>query len=446
MNPAEAEYCELLSDGYIVRWGTTADIASLRQLYGSVFGEEVDTGFNHYVVAYVDGLLSGKHPHCSPDDFAVVTDTTGRVVAATILMRMNMEYAGAFLLGGRPEIVASYPEVRNRGFIRKIFGLIHARSEARGDVFQGITGIPYYYKQFGYDYAVTLGGAVSIPKSAIPAVTDKPDPYSLRTASKEDILQLQMLYERERSRMHQRLPLLASSRIDAAYWRWAISDTGSHEPWRPYMIIDNNGDIAGSIGLSRVRSSEEVVISFFATEPHVRLAEVYPSVLRAIETLAPTLPVWDSRSKPWSGIRAMLGVAHPLYAFLEQGHHTTSPAYGWYIRVADMPRLIGNIATVLERRLGQSGYAGYSGSVLLDFYRGGLEIRITQGRVHANSWPGTPGSHAAYPPQVFLQQVFGIHSLEELKAAHMDVRANPTATQLLDILFPKQSSWVLPMD
>ena len=446
MNPAEAAYCEMMADGYVVRWGTAADRDSLNQLYGTVFGAEVDTGFNHYVVAYVDGLLSGKHPHCSPDDFAVVTDPTGRVVAATILMRMNMEYAGAFLLGGRPEIVASYPEVRNRGFIRKIFGLIHARSEARGDVFQGITGIPYYYKQFGYDYAVTLGGAVSIPTSAIPATADQKEPYGLRLATKDDILQLQMLYERERSRMHERLPLLASSRIDAAYWRWAIGDTGSHEPLRPYMIVDDTGDVAGSIGLSRIRHGEEVVISFFATEPHVRLAEVYPSVLRAIATLAPTLPVWDSHSKPWSGIRAMLGVTHPLYPFLQLAHHTTSPAYGWYIRVADVPRLIGQIATVLERRLGQSGYAGYSGSVLIDFYRGGLEIVITRGRVHAQIWPGSPGAHAAYPPQVFLQQLFGIHSLQELKASHMDVRANPNATQLLDILFPKQSSWVLPLD
>ena len=446
MHRADEHFQETLADGFVLRWGTAADFDSLKELYGTVFGDELDTGINHYLVAYVIGLLSGRHPHCSPDDFAVVTDAAGRVVAATILMRMNMEYAGVFLLGGRPEIVASYPEVRNRGFIRKIFGLIHARSSARGDVFQGITGIPYYYKLFGYDYAVTLGGALSLPLSAIPTGTGEPDPYALRRATTDDILQLQMLYERERSRMHERLPMLVTSRIDAAYWRWAIGETGSHEPWRPYMIIDAQGDVVGSVGVNRVRHGEEAIVSFCATEPHIRLAEVYPSLLRAVIALTAEIPVWDSRSKPCSGVRLVLGVDHPLYQLLLPLHHLSHPAYGWYIRVPDLARLISQIVTVLEKRLAQSMHAGYSGVLLLDFYRDGLEITITNGKIQAKQWAGSPGAHAAYPPQVFLQQLFGIHSLPELIAAHMDVRANPTSTQLLQILFPKQSSWLLPMD
>ena len=445
MNRAEANFRETLADGYILRWGNADDHASLLQLYGVVFGEEVDTGFNKYVVAYVEGLLSGRHPLCSPDDFAVVTDPTGRVVAATILMRMNIDYAGAYLSGGRPEIVASYADVRNRGYIRKIFELIHTRSAARGDVFQGITGIPFYYKQFGYDYAVTLGGALSILLSSV-AHTTEPEPYRLRPAKTDDILQLQLLYERERLRVHDRLPMLTSSRIDAAYWRWAIGETGSHEPWRPYMILDSAGDVVGSVGLSRIRAGDDVVLSFFATEPHIRIGDVYPSVLREIAALADHIPVWDSTTKPCTGIRAALGIDHPLYPLLRQKHHTSTPPYGWYIRVSDLTRLIGCIAPVLERRLAQSAFAGYTGSILIDFYRGGLEITFARGRIHSSTWPGTPGAHAAYPPHVIVQQIFGLHSLAELKAAHMDVRANPTAAQLLDIVFPKQSSWLLPLD
>ncbi|RLT30004.1 MAG: GNAT family N-acetyltransferase, partial [Chloroflexi bacterium] len=57
-------YQELLTDGYILRWGTAADSASLNQLYGTVFGEEHETGFNYHVVNYVNGLLSGNHPLC----------------------------------------------------------------------------------------------------------------------------------------------------------------------------------------------------------------------------------------------------------------------------------------------------------------------------------------------------------------------------------------------
>jgi hypothetical protein len=446
MNHADPHYQETLKDGYILRWGTDADRASLEQLYGTVFGEEHETGFNHHVVRYVNELLSGSHPHCSPDDFAVVTEPNGRVVAATILMRMNMEYAGTYLHGGRPEIVASYAEVRNRGFVRKIFGLIHARSEQRGDVFQGITGIPYYYKQFGYEYAVTLGGSVSVPASAIPVAPMDEDPFSIRPAQHDDIMQLQMLYERERSRMHERLPMLATSHIDARYWRWAISGSQSHEPWKPYMIINRAGEVVGSVGLARIRGIDDMAMMFCNTEPHIRLAEVYPSLLRAVFAAAQHVPTWDSRTKPCTGVRLVLGVGHPFYALVAQLPNVAHPPYAWYIRVADLVSFVGCISAVLEKRLSQSVYAGYSGNILFDFYRGGLQLTIQNGRISAQIWPGTPGAHAAYPPNVFLQQLFGIHSLEELTRAHMDVRASGEHAQLLGILFPKQTSWLAPLD
>jgi hypothetical protein len=446
MNHADPHYQETLKDGYILRWGTDADRASLEQLYGTVFGEEHETGFNHHVVRYVNGLLSGSHPHCSPDDFAVVTEPNGRVVAATILMRMNMEYAGTYLHGGRPEIVASYAEVRNRGFVRKIFGLIHARSEQRGDVFQGITGIPYYYKQFGYEYAVTLGGSVSVPASAIPVAPMDEDPFSIRPAQHDDIMQLQMLYERERSRMHERLPMLATSRIDARYWRWAISGSQSHEPWKPYMIINRAGEVVGSVGLARIRGIDDMAMMFCNTEPHILLADVYPSLLRAVFAAAQHVPTWDSRTKPCTGVRLVLGVGHPFYALVAQLPNVAHPPYAWYIRVADLVSFVGCISAVLEKRLSQSVYAGYSGNILFDFYRGGLQLTIQNGRISAQIWPGTPGAHAAYPPNVFLQQLFGIHSLEELTRAHMDVRASGEHAQLLGILFPKQTSWLAPLD
>ncbi len=451
MHPADQHYQETLAEGFILRWGTAADLPSLDQLYGTVFGDELESGFNQYVVANTHGLLSGKHPHCSPEDFAVVSDATGRIVAATVLMRMNIEYAGTYLQGGRPEMVASYPEVRNRGFIRGIFRLIHARSEQRGDLFQGITGIPYYYKQFGYDYALTLGGSVSLPATVIPAASLVEEPFSIRPAQYDDIMQLQMLFERERSRMYERLPMLATSRIDATYWRWAINGSTSHEPlkpytWQPYMITDRAGEVVGSIGLARIRAIEDMAIHFCNTEPHVRLADVYPSLLRAIYATSQTIPTWDSLTKPCSGVRLLLGVGHPFYALVSHLPHVVYQPYGWYLRVADLPSFIGKIASVLEKRLSQSVYAGYTGMLLFDFYRGGLQFRIDKGRISAQQWAGTPGATASYPPNVFLQQLFGLHSLSELKQSHMDVRANGETAQILDILFPKQASWLLPLD
>ena len=43
----------------------------------------------------------------------------------------------------------------DRGLIRMLFEMIHARSQAEGDLVQAITGVAYFYRQFGYEYATS---------------------------------------------------------------------------------------------------------------------------------------------------------------------------------------------------------------------------------------------------------------------------------------------------
>ena len=142
--PHDQLYQRPLADGYTLRWGDERDHDSIADLYARVFGDEVESGVNHYVANYGRRVLSAEHPLGGARDVAVVVDAQQKVVSAALLMRMPLEYAGVALAGGRPEIVATDPAVRNRGYIREIFALLHARSDARGDVLQGITGIPYY--------------------------------------------------------------------------------------------------------------------------------------------------------------------------------------------------------------------------------------------------------------------------------------------------------------
>lgn len=450
MHLHEQHYQTNLGDGYTLRWATPQDQQSLLDLYGYVFRDETIEESNAYVSAYAHDLMSGRHPMGSPDDFAVVADATNRIVAATTLMRMPLEYAGVAIPSGRPEIVASHPDVRNRGYIRKIFQLIHAKSEARGDLMQGITGIPYYYRQFGYDYALSLGGRRIVPIQAIPKLaTDQPEPFVVRRAQNSDIMQLLMLYERERSRLHNQQPMLVTSRIDASYLRYTMSDVTAHEPWIPYVITRPNGEVVGSLWSNRVRGVSSIGVFSLSTEPHIQLAEIYPSLCRQMVQIADTIPIWDNKAGTLDQIQFGLGVDHPIYRIIEQGMHKSDRPYAWYIRVADTAKLIQHIVAPLERRLSQSAMAGYSGELTFDFYRSGLQLTFSKGKINASNLPANDGSrkgNAGYPPHVFLQQLFGLHSIHELKNSHPDVYSSAESEVLLDILFPKQSSWLAPLD
>src|SRR5262249_50118492 len=150
-------------------------------------------------------------PHIGPRDFAVVEDTTtGTIVASTCLLRYPITFDGTPIPFGRPEVVATQPEYRNQGLIRAIFELIHAKSAARGDLLQGITGIAHYYRQFGYEYSVSMGTGLTVHFAAIPTLkTDATDPYSLRKATLDDSAQLRRLWKREQMQAAITTPLSA---------------------------------------------------------------------------------------------------------------------------------------------------------------------------------------------------------------------------------------------
>ena len=47
--------------------------------------------------------------------------------------------------------MATEPSYRRRSLIRALFEMIHARGADKGHLLSTITGIPYFYRQFGYE-------------------------------------------------------------------------------------------------------------------------------------------------------------------------------------------------------------------------------------------------------------------------------------------------------
>jgi len=117
--------------------------------------------------------------------------------------------------------------------------------------------------------------------------------------------------------------------------------------------------------------------------------------------------------------------------------------------VADLPAFIRRIAPVLERRLAESATTGYTGTLKIDFYRGGLRLVFEQGRLAlAEPWRADafgPGADAGFPEMVFLQLLFGYRNLDELRYAFPDIWVGDTAGMLLRALFPKAPAWVMAL-
>ena len=104
-------------------------------------------------------LMRGDMPNFAVEDWTVVEEGgSGEIVSALFLISQTWSYGGIEIPVGRIELVATHPDYRRRGLVRVQMEVVHEWSRQRGELMMGITGIPWYYRQFGYEMAAEHRG------------------------------------------------------------------------------------------------------------------------------------------------------------------------------------------------------------------------------------------------------------------------------------------------
>jgi len=430
-----------LGDGLALRFATPADIEPLAQFNGTFLGDK-EGEFEAGIAAWTRDFVSEAHPTCGPGNVTVVENTRagGKIVSTMCLIPQTWTYAGIPFSVGRPEAVATEPAYRRRGLVRAQFEVHHARSAAMGHQVQAITGIRWYYRQFGYEYALDLDGGRAIPLSTIPALKEgETEAYRLRPMTMDDLPFAAPLYERECARW-----LVACPRPDWM-WRYQLVEASADSfERRPLQIVETaEGRPVGYCAPEREMWSGLFRITEIAVVAGQSLRAVMPGVLRALKAMAETYTA--ARQKEAHSLYFHLGGEHPVFEAIPELLPQVRRPYGWYVRVADVPGFLRCIAPALEARLAQSVMAGHSGELKVHEYKTGFRLVFEQGKIAAvEPWQrrDSVAEDATFPPLVFLQLLFGFRSLSDLRHAYPDCGANDEADVLLNILFPRQMSFV----
>ncbi len=442
-----------LGNNLIVRPSSPADTEDILQLVDSVFGDMMTEDGNTHMTHLVCRIMSGMHPSMSPEDFTVVENsarTERRIVGCTGLLHHTWRYEDIPFKVGRPEIIATYPEYRHQGLIRALFAMVHARSKAQGHLVQAITGIPYFYRLFDYEYALELWNTCTINTKHISEVMDgESDIYTVRDAMMEDIPLIQKLYENQRRKG------MVSLIVAEHWWQHQIQTWSTHPEQNINSHVQMIESIKGAKGYvitsaPQTKSSMQLWDLQFTDDVNVEAA--MPIILRKLFISGAQERSYLPQNTSLTEIRCMLGRTHPAFPIINTLHQNTyRDQYAWYIRVSELPDFLMHIAPVLKSRLANAGAETFHGELKLDFYRSGLHLVFENGHLTTSEiWHQYPGKYvkadAGFPPNVFLQLLFGRRSLEELSYILPDVWVkNERVESLLRILFPTKPSWVLPL-
>jgi predicted N-acetyltransferase YhbS len=365
----------------------------------------------------VDHLLVMADPDAGWASCAVVVDGD-RVVATLTLLAETLTLAGTPIPAGQVELVATDRDHEGRGLVRALMGWAHRRSAELGHLAQVLIGIPYFYRQFGYSYAMPIG--------ALRPVVSSPEPvagHTVRAATEADIPAMARLQDTVQAHADLSMP------HSPGCWRWLVARGGS-----THWLVERAGT---PVATGRTDQDDD----------EVRLGEVAAvDTEAACALLAHAL---DLAGGPGGSVQVRerpdgMGGGFALAPFLGPPPDQATLHYG---RIPDLVRLLEHLRPVLSARLAASEFADVDGEVIVSYFRGHVRFRYADGQVGPVTSGGTmqaPASvgGAGVAPDLLAPLLFGAHGIEGLARHHPDVYPGPNAT-LMRTLFPPVHSDLL---
>ena len=362
----------------------------------------------------VDHRLVVDDPDAGWRSCGVVVDGD-RVVSTAMLLDETLVLDGVEIPAGQVELVATDREYEGRGLARALMGWAHELSASRGHLAQVMIGIPYFYRQFGYQYAIVL------PQSReVRVVPPPPDENLVRAAHLDDIPAMADLQDAAQKAYDLRMP------HSPACWRWLVLRDGSTQ-----LLVERAGS---PVATGRVTPPED---------GEVWLGEVAaadPDAARALLAHAATIAGADAlRGNERLRVKERRG---SLGGDVLEEYLAPPPrqAARYYIRVGDAVALLDHLRPVLSARLAASGFTDDSGEIVLSFFRHHVRLAHTKGRVEKvrpggpMQAPGSVGG-AGVAPDLIGPLLFGPYGMAGLAERHPDVYPGPNEA-LMHALFP----------
>jgi predicted N-acetyltransferase YhbS len=410
-----------MHDLYTIRRSENSDDAQkLKELFTAVFHPEKVGNLAETMFLHLPGLIDKYW-------FIVEEKKTAQIVSAFTLIPWVWELEGVKLKVAEMGIVGTLKEHRRRGLISLLNKEFEKTLEEGRFDLSVIQGIPGFYQQYGYSYAVALENHINLSFHSIPGErTD--EPFNYRRAVLDDIPFLM-----REDRKYRSLYSLSSYR-DREHWKYILTDSLATEYGSELWILENSK--SESVFYFRIPFDgfgDGLIISEVSED-------ITPDALgslfrfcrnKAIEQKKPYLRL-NLHNKSAAGKKA-----------IAMGAKRGEP-YAWQVKIPDFIQFLTSITPLLEKRLEHSVYKGFSSVFRLDFYRFSLDLSFLEGKLIRIK----PGEGEVYhifslSSDSFPAICLGHRSWKEIHYIRPDISpATDESRHLMEILFPVMKGWI----
>ncbi|HVP16876.1 MAG TPA: GNAT family N-acetyltransferase, partial [candidate division Zixibacteria bacterium] len=297
----------MIGDFSFQHLGKGDEIEEELELMRRVFGEK--SRVDLMVKKWID-----CHPCMALEDFFVAKHRD-RIVAALCLIPSEWSIGEIRLNVAELGCVATLSEYRHRGLQRKLMAEYHKRVLECGYDLSTIEGIPYFYRQFGYEYAIPLDEQTRIRLDEIP---DYEPVCTIRPFTNRDVSKSMELLARSQRKFY------VHSVRDEGVWKMQ-QETGmvAEYEFEGYRV-EQEGQMTAYFRTSRNPESKELFLR--------EMTDVNESAARSILGFL-------KEGGVHSGLEDVVcTISHrePFVEYLVATGHARQPQpYAWQIRVSD---------------------------------------------------------------------------------------------------------------
>ncbi|TAM53884.1 MAG: GNAT family N-acetyltransferase [Acidobacteria bacterium] len=388
----------------------------------AAFNERI---FRPSVGVWARDLLSSKSPRLAPGDFSLVEDaSSGEIVSSLCCIEQHWELEGVTIPVGQIELVGTDERHRGHGLLREQMRWFDKRLLEKGCVLACVQGIPAFYQRMGYHAAVPLKGGMRLAVEQIPS---KPRGSSVRRCTRADLVELADLYEKS-TRW-----LAVRSLRNARLWEYQEGQNSKSEHAYDTYVIERSGHATGYARFGRQTRSNAVVLRELA----VSSEDDVIAALGCGRKLA--------SERGCNAVIMQLPSGHGAFDLVRHWSPEVIPPFAWMVRIPDWYAFFTLLKPVLDRRVGRSLLAGFSGEVriLLDDRQVTQCLTFRRGRLTDAGNCGKPDKWCLRVTEpILVKLTLGYRSREALEDWFVEMQSQAAHRYLIDTLFPQLRAFV----
>ncbi len=389
------------------------DYEALYKMMDASFGDEDVRGITKRFVE--------KHPSMTHENFFMLKKGD-EVVAGLLLLPQIWTIDGIEVKVAEMGCVGTKPDHRRKKLQWILNERFDSYAKENGYDLCALAGIPYFYRQFGYQYAVELDFSTETDPGKIP---DTESSLQRRKITELDIPIMDSILRDSQHRY------FVKSNRTSGVWKMQ-QDTGTYggEPFEGLALTNETGLVGYYRYVVDSKNSTLYIRELGFNED--TSAEEVANVLKN-----------HAEENGLGKIKTALSHVDPINEYLKELGAKQNKPYAWQIKPLDLFRLMEKMKPAFEKRIAESQFKSLTNELRFNFFKFAIKMEIVNGVIqNMEKYYEEDSRNLGFNPNAFIQMIMGYKGWRELADAYPDFWVRDGLDDLVDVMFPKGSGYI----